>query len=247
MIEKCDKKEVALFVTCLIDNLRPDIGFNVVSLIEDSGFKVVVPEAQSCCGQPNFNGGDKRNAQKTARKVIDTFLEYEYVVIASGSCGGMIKHHYMDLLFEDEPYRQKAEALASKTYELSCFLTEVAHYKPVFKNDLEITYHDACAGLRELGIKEQPRALLKQSGTKILEMQEPEVCCGFGGAFCVKYPEISNQMVEKKVVDANKAHAAALVTGDVGCLMNMEGKLKRMGIDLPVYHYAELLARKETR
>jgi len=245
MTEK--KGEVAFFVTCLIDNLRPDIGFSVVSLIEDAGFKVVIPELQSCCGQPNFNGGDKLNAQKTARKVIDAFIDYEYVVIASGSCGGMIKHHYNDLLSDDALYRQKAERLANKVYELSHFLSEVANYKPVFIDKMEVTYHDACAGLRELDIKKQPRALLEQSGVHIVEMDEAEVCCGFGGAFCVKYPEISNQMVEKKVMDANKTHAAALVTGDLGCLMNMEGKLHRLGIDLQVFHYAELLMRERQK
>ncbi len=127
---KSHQKEVALFVTCLIDNVRPGIGFSVVTLLEQSGYSVVVPERQTCCGQPNYNGGDKDNALKVARQVIDVFLPYKYVVVASGSCGGMIKQHYPDLLADDSEYRKKAEQLADKVYELSCFLTEVVCFKP---------------------------------------------------------------------------------------------------------------------
>ncbi|HJL61072.1 MAG TPA: (Fe-S)-binding protein [Pseudomonadales bacterium] len=240
---KSHQKEVALFVTCLIDNVRPGIGFSVVTLLEQSGYSVVVPERQTCCGQPNYNGGDKDNALKVARQVIDVFLPYKYVVVASGSCGGMIKQHYPDLLADDSEYRKKAEQLADKVYELSCFLTEVVCFKPEKTEVKKVTYHDACAGLRELKIKDQPRQLLKQAGAEIVEMSEPEVCCGFGGTFCVKYPDISNRMVEKKGLDALNSGADALVSGDLGCILNMEGKLHRDGHDLPVYHYAELLAQ----
>ncbi|MFT7688760.1 MAG: L-lactate dehydrogenase complex protein LldE [Candidatus Azotimanducaceae bacterium] len=244
-MKKTEKKEVALFITCLVDNLRPDIGFDTVKVIEQCGFTVVVPDAQTCCGQPNFNGGDQINAKRTAKVVIDIFLEFEYTVIPSGSCGGMIKQHYVDLFDDDPIYRDKAELLAGKVFELSHFLTEIADFKIKKKVDKKVTYHDACAGLRELGVKKQPRSLLDQLGVEIIEMEEPEVCCGFGGAFCVKYPEISNEMVEKKIRDAINTGADALVTGDVGCLMNMEGKIERLELDLPVYHFVELLAKPE--
>ena len=236
------QKEVALFVTCLIDTIRPSLGFDVVSLLERSGYQVVVPEAQTCCGQPNYNGGDKQNAEITARQVIDTFLPYRFVVVASGSCGGMIKHHYPDLLNDDREYGDKARELAAKVYELSNFLTEVAGYIPVKNINSKITYHDACAGLREMGIKQQPRQLLKLAGAEIIELAEPEVCCGFGGTFCVKYPDISNRLVEKKIQDAINSGADAIVAGDLGCILNIEGKLNRQEHKLPVYHFAELLS-----
>lgn len=239
------KNEVALFVTCLIDSLRPDLGFSIVNVIEQCGYSVVVPDTQSCCGQPNFNGGDRVNAKATARHMIDIFEKYDYTVIASGSCGGMIKHHYVDLFDDDPIYKEKARLLATKVFELSQFLTDIAKYQPEFRAIKRVTYHDACAGLRELGIKTQPRNLLKQTGVEIVEMEEPDVCCGFGGTFCVKYPEISNEMVEKKVNDAKRTGAEALVTGDLGCLMNMEGKINRLGLNLPVYHFAELLAKPD--
>ena len=238
------EKEIALFVTCLIDNLRPSIGFDVVALLEQSGYKVIVPEAQTCCGQVNYNGGDNKNAQKTARKVIDTFLPFETVVVPSGSCGSMIKHHYIELLSDDPDYQQKAKLLANKVFELSCFLTEVAQFEARHKIDKKVSYHDACAGLREMGIKAQPRQLLSEAGAEIIELAEAETCCGFGGAFCVKYPDISDAMVSNKIKDAQASGASALVTGDLGCLMNMEGKLNREGVELPVYHFAELLNGK---
>ena len=243
------KKEVALFVTCLVDNLRPDIGFDIAKVIEQSGFSVVVPVAQTCCGQPNFNGGDRANAKKTAMAMIDIFLRFDYTVIPSGSCGGMIKQHYVDLFDDDPIYKEKAALFADKVFELSQFLTDIANFKADSKIEKrlekKVTYHDACAGLRELGVKNQPRNLLSQFGVEIVEMEEPEVCCGFGGAFCVKYPEISNEMVEKKVRDAKNTGAEALVTGDLGCLMNMEGKIKRLELDLPVYHFVEILAKPD--
>lgn len=233
---------VALFVTCLVENIKPAVGFSAIALLEDAGYKVLVPAAQSCCGQPNYNGGDKANAIKTAQHVIDTFLPYDYVVIPSGSCGGMIKHHYPALLSDDPGYQKKAEQLAAKTYELSQFLVQVAdyHVKPV--DSETVTYHDACAGLRELGIGTQPRQLLNAAGIEITELKETESCCGFGGTFCVKYPEISAAMAERKVSDVLSTGAKTLVMGDLGCILNIEGKLHRDGHDVAVKHFAELLA-----
>jgi L-lactate dehydrogenase complex protein LldE len=179
------QREVALFATCLIDLVRPDLGFTVVELIEDAGYRVIVPPQQTCCGQPNFNGGDRAGAKAVARDVIDTFLEYEYVVVASGSCGGMIVHHYPDLLSDDPVYADRSRELAGRVYELSQFLVEVADYHPAKVDVGQVTYHDACAGLREMGIKTQPRELLRRAGAEVVEGIDPEGCCGFGGTFCV--------------------------------------------------------------
>ncbi len=242
-----EKKEVALFVTCLIDNLRPDIAFSTISLLEEYNCSVVVPESQTCCGQPNYNGGDKSNARRTARSVIDTFLDYEYVVIPSGSCGAMIKHHYEVLLDDDKQYTAKARQLSGRVFELSSFLVEVLNIKPKKSINKRVTYHDACAGLRELNIKSQPRQLIGDAGAEVVEMDDAEVCCGFGGMFCVKYPDISNHMADQKVANIIDSGADAVATGDLGCLMNIEGKLHRAGHDIPVYHFAELLAGEEER
>ncbi len=242
------QKQVALFVTCLIDNLRPSIGLSVVKLLERCGYEVIVPPVQTCCGQPNYNSGDKKNAQRTARVVVDAFMDFEYVIIPSGSCGGMIKYHYPDLLSDDANYSLKARQLAARVYELSSFLVDIADYHPgnhaetLQHSGRTVTYHDACAGLRELGIKQQPRELLVDAGLSIIEMSDPEVCCGFGGTFSIKYPDVSDAMVNKKILDAMDTGADAIVTGDLGCLMNMQGKLHRQGVDLPVLHFAELLA-----
>ena len=235
---------VALFVTCLVDLFRPSVGFAAVKLLEDAGCTVEVPRAQTCCGQPAYNSGDCADAKAIARQVIAAFEPFEHVVVPSGSCGGMIKEHY-PRLFADEPAMQaRAEALAAKTHELVSFLADVlrvarikAHYDGV------ATYHDACSGLRELGIKAQPRRLLADvAGLRLTEMATPEVCCGFGGTFCVKYPDISDRMVSDKVADIAATGADTLLAGDMGCLLNMAGKLARRGMPVRVRHVAEVLA-----
>ena len=233
---------VALFVTCLVENMKPAIAFDTIALLEDAGYAVVVPANQVCCGQPNLNGGDRNNAIATARRVIDAFIHFDYVVIPSGSCGGMLKHHYPQLLAEDSAYRGKSEQLAAKVFELSQFLIEVADYQPAAVNCEPVTYHDACAGLRELNIKSEPRQLLSNAGVQISELAETESCCGFGGTFCVKYPDISAAMAERKVQDVLQTGADTLVMGDLGCILNIEGKLHRDGHRVRVIHYAELLA-----
>lgn len=236
--------DVALFVTCLVENMRPKIGFDTIALLEDAGYTVHVLGNQVCCGQPNYNGGDRENAIATARHVIDTFLPFQYTVIPSGSCGGMLKHHYPKLLEQDLEYHDKSLAFQNKVFELSQFLTHVG-YKPPINPDQSsrrAVYHDACAGLRELGIKTQPRQLLDQTRVEIQELQEPESCCGFGGTFCVKYPDVSNAMLGRKLEDATATGADLLVTGDLGCLLNMEGGLSRAGNSLAVRHFAEVLA-----
>jgi L-lactate dehydrogenase complex protein LldE len=235
---------VALFVTCLVDLFRPSVGFAAIKLLEDAGCVVEVPEAQSCCGQPGYNSGDHAAAVAIARQVIATFSRYDYVVVPSGSCGGMIKSHYPTLFAADPAMAEQAKALAAKTYELISFLADVLKRDQVDARYAgTVTYHDACSGLRELGVKEQPRRLLRSvAGLTIKEMATPEVCCGFGGTFCVKYPEISDKMVSDKVADIAATGADTLLCGDMGCLLNMAGKLTRLGKPVAVRHVAEVLA-----
>ena len=235
---------VALFVTCLVDLHRPTVGFAAIKLLEDAGCTVVVPAAQTCCGQPAYNSGDRRTAQAIGRQVIDAFEGFDAVVVPSGSCGGML-HHHLPLLFDHDPaLKVRAEAVASITYELTAFLADVLHIAPpAVTYDGVVTYHDSCSGLRELGIKAQPRALLAGvAGLQLVEMAEAELCCGFGGTFCVKYPEISTRMVSDKTADVAKSGADTLLAGDLGCLLNMAGRLTRQGSPVRVRHVAEVLA-----
>lgn len=233
--------QVALFVTCLVENMRPKIAFDTISVLEDAGFEVVVPKAQACCGQPNYNGGDKRGAMQTARYVIDTFSQYQYTVVPSGSCAGMLKHHYPILLQNDLNYSEKARALAESVFEVSEFLAHV-DYQPHQGGVRLATYHDACAGLRELNIKQGPRDLLAKAGVDLVELEDAESCCGFGGTFCVKYPEISNAMLKRKIEDVEHQETDLVVMGDLGCLLNIEGGLARGGQSVQAQHFIELLA-----
>ncbi len=235
---------VGLFATCLVDLMRPVVGFAAVKLLEDAGCRVEVPEAQTCCGQPAYNSGDKADTLDIARNVIETFETYDYVVAPSGSCAGMIKDHYPEAFADDPKWLARAEALAEKTYELMSFLTDVMH---VSATNAEfsgtVTYHDSCSGLRELGIKDQPRRLLASvNGLNIAEGKETETCCGFGGLFCVKYPDISEKMVDAKVDDIVATGAGTVLAGDLGCLMNIAGRLQRRGVDVKARHAAEVLA-----
>jgi len=235
---------VALFVTCLVDLFRPTVGFAAVKLLEDAGCTVEVPHAQTCCGQPAYNSGDRADAGAIARQVIEAFAGYDYVVVPSGSCGGMLKKHYPGLFAPGTPERAAAEALSARTHELVSFLTEVMGVERVeARYARKVTYHDACSGLRELGIERQPRALLASvEGLELAEMTEAQICCGFGGTFCVKYPDISNDMLEKKAASIAESGAEVLLAGDLGCLMNMAGKLKRLNSPVESRHIAEVLA-----
>jgi L-lactate dehydrogenase complex protein LldE len=239
------KPRVALFVTCLVDLYRPSVGFAALKLLERAGCEVVVPDAQTCCGQPAYNSGDRRTAQDLARAVIDAFLPYDYTVAPSGSCAGMIAHHFPGLFGDVDPhYRGKAEALAAKTHELVSFLTDVLGVTDVAASYQGVAaYHDSCSGLRELGVRDQPRKLLAGvEGLEVRELAAPELCCGFGGTFCVKYPDISVRMVTDKARDIRETGADTLLAGDMGCLLNMAGRLKREGSAIRAYHVAEVLA-----
>ena len=237
-------RKVALFVTCLVDLFRPSVGFAAIKLLEDAGCSVEVPPLQVCCGQPAYNTGDRQTTRDIARQVIDAFEGFEAVVVPSGSCGGMLSHHYPGLFDDDPGLKTRAQDLAGRTYELMSFLVDVLGLKGVKARYEEVvTYHDSCSGLRELGVKSQPRRLLASvEGLSLTEMATPEVCCGFGGTFCVKYPEISNAMVGEKTADIAKTGATTLLAGDLGCLMNMAGKLQREGSPVKVRHVAEVLA-----
>ncbi len=235
---------VGLFVTCLVDMFRPSVGFAAVKLLEAAGCTVEVPRAQTCCGQPAYNSGDRHDARTLAAQTIAAFEGFDYVVAPSGSCAGMIREHYPALLADSPELAARAEALAAKTYELVSFLTDVRGMTAVeaaFEG--KATYHDSCAGLRELGIQAQPRALLASvKGLSLEELPDANVCCGFGGTFCVKYPEISDTMVTDKVERVELSGAGTLLAGDLGCLMNMAGKLQRRGSKVRVRHVAEVLA-----
>jgi L-lactate dehydrogenase complex protein LldE len=236
---------VGLFVTCLVDLFRPTVGFAALKLLEDAGCLVTVPAVQTCCGQPAYNSGDRDDAKAIARAVIEAFAGFDYVVVPSGSCAGMLRKHY-PALFADEPEtRAKAEALAQRSHELVSFLADVLRIEQVTapRYDGVVTYHDACSGLRELGIKAQPRRLLQGvPGLSLTELPGAETCCGFGGTFCIKYPEISDRMVADKAADVAATGADTLLAGDMGCLLNMAGKLARLGRELRVRHVAEVLA-----
>src|SRR5712672_2665448 len=211
---------VALFVTCLVDLFRPTVGFAAVKLLEDAGCTVEVPRRQTCCGQPAYNSGDRADSKAIALQVFDAFAGYDYVVAPSGSCAGMLRVHYPELL------------------------ADVCGMQAVVANwQRRITYHDACSGLRELGVKLQPRQLLASvAGLSIAELPGAEVCCGFGGTFCIKYPEISDKMVSDKATDIAATGVEAVLAGDLGCLLNMAGKLYRQGRHVEVRHVAEVLA-----
>jgi L-lactate dehydrogenase complex protein LldE len=235
---------IGLFVTCLVDLFRPSVGFAAVKLLEDAGCTVEVPEAQTCCGQPAFNSGDKGDAAAIALNVIAAFKGFDYVVAPSGSCGGMIVKHYPELFEPGTADHEAALELAGRTHELVSFLTRVMKVQKVEAEfPARATYHDSCSGLRELGIKSEPRKLLASvEGVSLREMTDAEVCCGFGGTFCVKYPGISDKMLEKKLKNIHATGADTLIAGDLGCLMNMAGKLKRQGSTVKVRHVAEVLA-----
>lgn len=244
-----DAPRVGLFVTCLVDLFRPSVGFAALSLLERAGCRVEVPESQTCCGQPAYNSGDLPDTVPLAQGVIAAFEGFDYVVAPSGSCAGMIRTHYPRLFAKDPAWRARAEALAARTYELVSFLVDVRGMTEVadVRHDGTVTYHDSCSGLRELGVKAQPRQLLASvSGLTLTELPTAEICCGFGGTFCVKYPDISDRMVTDKADDVAATGADLLLAGDLGCLMNMAGKLKRQGRPVAVRHIAEILAGPPT-
>jgi L-lactate dehydrogenase complex protein LldE len=239
-----DRPNVALFVTCLVDLFRPAVGFAAAKLLESAGCAVTVPRAQTCCGQPAYNSGDRADAAEIVRRTLPALAPFDYVVAPSGSCAAMLKLHWPALV-EDEPEISKtAVAVADKTWELTSFLTDVRGMESVDAAYEGIAaYHDSCSGLRELDVREQPRKLLQSvAGLDVRDLGTPEECCGFGGTFAAKYPDISGRMVSDKADDIEATGADTLLAGDLGCLMNMAGKLKRRGSKVRARHVAEVLA-----
>ena len=237
------KPRVGLFVTCLVDMHRPSVGFAAIKLLEQAGCQVEVPRAQTCCGQPAYNSGDRRTARDLAVGIVETFQGYDYIVVPSGSCAGMLKQHLPHLFDDDPNQRAVADAMAARVFELASFLTDVLGVREASAPFAgKVTYHDSCSGLRELGIKQQPRDLLRAAGANVVEMAEPEICCGFGGTFCVKYPDISVRMVSDKTKDIAATGAEMVLAGDLGCLLNIAGRLQREGQSVQVRHVAEVLA-----
>jgi len=235
---------VGLYVTCLVDFFRPSVGFAAIKLLEEAGAKVSVPEGQTCCGQPAYNSGDPTDAAAIARQVIDLFEGFDYVVAPSGSCAGMLKRHYPQLLADDPVYRAKADGLAAKTYELVSFLTDVMGMERVKSRfPSRVAYHDSCSALRELGIAAQPRKLLESvEGLELVKLEDSEVCCGFGGAFSVKFPAVSAAIADGKIRSVEASGAPCLLSGDLGCLLHLAGRLAREGKKIEVRHVAEVLA-----
>jgi L-lactate dehydrogenase complex protein LldE len=238
--------KVGLFVTCLVDLARPGIGFATLRLLESAGCEVVVPEGQTCCGQPGYNSGAREVSKALARKVLAEFRDCDYVVAPSGSCSGQVKVHYVQDLFAGAPELPEFEKLAAKWHELSDFLVNVLGVASVpGRFAADVTYHDSCSGLRELGIKREPRLLLEKAGARVREMAECEKCCGFGGTFSVKLGDISTRMAENKCASIDGSGAKVVAGGDLGCLLNIEGRLRRRGDrDTRVLHFAEILVNE---
>ncbi len=238
-----ERVRIGLFVTCLADMFRPEIGFAAAKLLEQAGCDVEVP-AQTCCGQPAYNAGDARDAAALAKNIIAAFESYDYVVVPSGSCAGTIKVHYPRLLKDDGAWGPRAEKLAAKTHELFSFLVNVRGVKAVAAEcKATACYHDSCSSLREMGVSAEPRALLGTvRGLVLKDFAETQICCGFGGFFSVKYPEVSGRMADDKIEDARLRGADMIVGGDLGCLLHLAGRLARKGEKISVRHAAEILA-----
>jgi L-lactate dehydrogenase complex protein LldE len=243
--EEAKPLRVGFFITCLVDLMRPEIAESAVKLLEAAGCTVEVPMTQTCCGQPGYNSGDAATARALARKALEEFERFDHVVVPSGSCGGMIRHHYPALFADDPDLKVRIEALAARTWELTAFLHEVARLRELpGRFEGEITYHDSCAGLRELGVQAQPRALLALNPSiRVTEMKDARACCGFGGTFSVKYGDISTAIVDEKIDRIHASGAGCVVLGDLGCMLNIEGRLRRTGdTTTRVLHVAQVLA-----
>ena len=236
---------ISLFVPCYVDQLKPEIAFSVVEVLESLGHTVGVPEGQTCCGQPAMNTGFEEETRKVARHILKVFDSAEAVVIPSGSCGAMIKHFYPEL-FAGQPEEEAAKALAAKTHEFSQFLVDVLKVEDLgARFPHKVTWHDGCHGLRELHIKDEPRKLLsKVEGLELVEMQESKSCCGFGGTFAVKFPQISTAMTQVKTTSAQETGAEYIVSNDPSCMLQIQGYLDKQGIDLPCLHLSQVLASR---
>jgi L-lactate dehydrogenase complex protein LldE len=239
---------VSLFVTCLVDQLWPAIGTSSVEVLRRAGCEVEFDQRQTCCGQPAFNTGYRSDARRLARRFIEIFEESkaDAIVSPSGSCTAMV-HHFAELFADDENWRARAQQLAERTHEFGSFLVKVLGVDDVgasFRG--RVTWHDACHGLRDLNIHNEPRQLIRNvRGLEFVEMANADACCGFGGTFSVKYPEISVAILDNKIESIEKSGVRAVVSGDASCLMQIGGRLSRNASTVRAMHLAELLASRE--
>lgn len=240
--------KVSLFITCLVDQFCPNVGVSTVEVLRRAGCEVVFDDRQTCCGQPAFNTGYRKEAQKFAKRFIEIFEESdaEAIVSPSGSCTAMV-HHFYELFPDDKEWRERAERIAAKTHEFGSFLVNVLEIEDVgARLSGRVTWHDACHGLRDLGIREEPRSLLRNvKDAEFVEMENADVCCGFGGTFSVKYPEISAGILDNKIEAIERSGADAVVSCDSSCLMQIGGRLSRLDSKVKAMHLAEVLASRE--
>ena len=238
---------VALFVTCIVDQLWSSVGVSTVEVLRRVGCDVAFDERQTCCGQPAFNTGYRSEAQELAKRFIRTLEESdaEAIVSPSGSCTAMV-HHFPELFPDNGDWRRRAQIIANRTYELSSFLVRVLKVEDVGATWTgRLTWHDACHGLRDLNLKNEPRRLIRNvRGAEFVELSNAESCCGFGGTFSVKYPEISLAILDQKIEAIEQAGVQAVISGDASCLMQIGGRLSRKGSAVRVMHLAELLAAR---
>ena len=239
-------KRVSLFVTCVVDQVFPQVGIAVTEVLERLGYQVDFAAAQTCCGQPALNSGYPEEAARVARHFLDVFKDAEYVVAPSGSCASMITHHYEEIFAQDPERLEQSRRLRERVFEFSQFLLEVAQVESVgARFQGVVTYHDSCHALRELRLKAGPRRLLANvAGLTLREMEAAEECCGFGGTFSVKFPEVSGGMARTKIESIKKTEADAVVSVDSSCLMQLEGAMRRAGVPIRTLHLAEVLASR---
>ena len=237
---------VSLFVTCVVDQLFPNVGLAMTQVLRRINYNVDFPEAQTCCGQPAYNSGYRADARKVAIHFLNVFRDAEYIVVPSGSCTAMVSHHFEDLFRGEPAFLEATHALSPKVFEFSRFLTEIAGVEDVgARLDEVVTYHDSCHALRELNIGDAPRRLLRHvKGLELREMDAAEECCGFGGTFSVKFAEVSGGMARTKIDSILRTGARAVVSIDSSCLMQLQGALSRGGHPVRTLHLAEVLASR---
>ncbi len=235
---------VSLFVTCLVDQLFPRVGLAMAEVLERLGYQVEFPEAQTCCGQPAFNSGYRGEARAVGRHFLKAFRDAECIVCPSGSCASMVRHHYAEIFHKDPEALAEAGKVAPRVHEFSEFLVRVAGREEVgARFEGVVTYHDSCHALREMGLREEPRRLLRAvRGLELREMDIAEECCGFGGTFSVKFEDVSVAMLGTKIDAIRRTGAEAVVSADSSCLMQIRGGLERAGLPVRALHLAEVLA-----
>lgn len=238
-------KRVSLFVTCMVDMIYPDTGMSVVNILEHLGVEVDFPMGQTCCGQPGFNAGYRDEAKSVAIQFLKTFKDAEVIVMPSGSCAAMVRHEYPTLFKDDQEWSATAERVASITWEFSEFIVKglgISDLKLKLPTPQKFAIHDACHGLRILGLGDGARTLLDNTeNAELVELTDCDKCCGFGGLFSIKMPDVSNAMLQKKIANINACPAETIVTGDVSCMTQMNGGLSRGKSDKRVRHLADVL------